>query len=349
MASETLMTGSIVIRSPLLEVFDYVADPDNLPEWVPLYSDIKVEEARVPGCASKGDCFSASLSLLPPAVREMLPFADYVLPFWGAVPPYGSGPRITVSVDDVVHGRRLSYRANTGWTTICDFEPSVNSTILSVTQSLWSLPGLLMSYWIGPLQAMANDMTGKVLEGLKRRLEGRAVEPKPKVFFSYRRSDARYVGGRIFDALTAEFGLGTVFRDSNSLLAGGKWADQIDEAIRGCRVVVVHMGDGWETTLLDRARGGQRDGLRDELEAALSEGEKIRLAPVLTSNRDNFNVGERMAEIAAAVQSLGDKAPHIMKTFTAELQVPHLREDPDFKQDLEHLMRAVWREFRSDA
>jgi hypothetical protein len=202
-----------------------------------------------------------------------------------------------------------------------------------------------MNYWIGPMQAIANDMARNILEGLKGRLEGRAIEFQPKVFFSYRRSDARYVGGRIFDALTAEFGPGTVFRDSSSLLAGGDWNDDINRAIRRSKVVVVHIGDNWERDLLTRM--DTSDGLRDELETALSEGDHIRIVPVITSNRASFNYQERMAEIAATLEGMSGQAPHIREKFTSKLQALYLREDPDFNQDLERLMRAVWVKFRS--
>src|SRR5688572_4422497 len=344
MSSETLMTGSVVINSPLLEVFDYVANPDHLPEWVPMYSQVKARNVLEPGRASIGDVFTARLSLVPPAIADMLPLWRW-LPWSEQIRDILAAPEVDVTVDDVVHGRRLSYRANTGWTTICHFEPQSGRTTLSVTQSLWSLPGLYASYWMGPAQAIANDMIGKVLEGLKRRLEGRAVEPSPKIFFSYRRSDARYVGGRIFDALTAEFGVGTVFRDSNSLLAGGDFTDDIRSAVRQSSVVVVHIGDGWEEALIKRKDG--EDGLRDELEAALSSGNKIRIVPILTSDSDHFSLYERMARIAAGVQALGDRAPYMREKFNARLQVLYLREDPDFRGDLEQLMRAVWVHFRS--
>jgi hypothetical protein len=120
--------------------------------------------------------------------------------------------------------------------------------------------------------------------------------------------------------------------------------DDIRKAVRACSVVVVHIGDGWETAL--RKRADTDDGLRDELEAALEE-ERIRIVPVLTSDKDNFGMYQRMAKIESELQALREKAPNLCKKFTARLQVQRLREDPDFSQDLERLMRAVWVEFRS--
>lgn len=341
MSSDTLLSSSIVIDSPLLEVFDYVADPEHLPEWVPFYSEIQRDHASAirRGIAKKGDKFTAILSMFPPVANRLIPglaFMPSMLP-----------REIEVCVDDVVHGRRIAYRSqDAGWTTICDFEPFAGRTFLTTTHSLWSMQGLTMSYWLGPLQAVAGDLSRRVLEGLKRRLEGRAIEPSPQIFFSYRRTDARYIGGRIFDALTSEFGSGTVFRDANSLLAGRDWEGDIKQAIRACKVVVVHIGDHWEQSLQEKM--DEYDGLREELEAALENVDQIRFIPVITSNEDDFSLNKRMTNVEHGIQHLGDLAPRMRKTFTAKLQVQRLREDPDFSSDLERLMRAVWNAFRDD-
>ena len=337
---EAIVSASIVIRSPLLEVFDYVSDPARLPEWVPLYEEIVEVNRRSKASITKGDRFKAKLSLVPGIIQSVIPE-----PWRIALSPAIS-PEVDVAVDDVVHGRRLVYRATTGWTSICNFQPAGDSTILEMSHSLWSLQGIVAGYWAGPVQALANDMVRRILEGLRWRLEGRAVEPEPRIFFSYRRDDARYVGGRVFDALTAEFGLGTVFRDSESLLPGGDWADDISKAIKRCRVVVVHIGDNWEKDL------DKHDALRGELEAALEEGSRIRIVPVLTSERDDLNVHTRMREIEAGLKCLEllpeeKKTPGIVNKFTARLQAQRIREDPDFDKDLERLMRAVWAVFRS--
>jgi TIR domain len=336
MVSESLMAASIVIRSPLLEVFDYVANPNNLKEWVPLYSHVSDAEHIVR--VSKGDQFRATVSLMPPTLANLLPTEGLL--------PALTNPQIQVTVDDVVHGRRLAYRANSGWTTICDFEASGDRTILTATQSVWSLPGLVSSYWMGPMQAIANDMQRRTLEGLKRRLEGRKIDPEPQIFFSYRQSDARYVGGRIFDALTAEFGLGTVFRDSKSLLAGGNWGDNIRDAIQQCKVVVVHIGDEWDNIIKKKREAKEPDALVDELEAALEVKRPIRVVPVLTSEDDHVSMYKRMKQIEDNLSLLG-KDSQVRKKFTGKLQVQRLREDPDFTRDLERLMRAVWTAFRS--
>lgn len=333
MSAETLLSGSVIIDSPILEVFDYIANPDHLPEWVPFYAGIEPTFGGVP---DRGSRFTAQLKMFPTAID---PFS-LLRPFLGDL----GWEAIEVCVDDVVHGRRIAYRAQAvGWTTICDFQPSSGRTIVTTTHSLWSAGGLAMAYWMGPMQAIAGDLIRRILEGLKRRLEGRAVEPKPQIFFSYRRKHSPYVGGRIFDALASEFGSGTVFRDTDSLLAGGSWRGDIKEAIQRCRVIVAHIGENWERDLLDRK--DTEDGLREELELGLQKKD-IRLIPVVTSGKEGFLLDDRIKEIHGALRELGENAVNIRERFTSELQGQRLRADPDFRSDLELLMRGVWNAFR---
>jgi hypothetical protein len=333
--SRAASKASIVIDAPILEVFDFVADPRHLPEWVPFYSATSgypYERAR------RGDYFEATLSIFPPVLNRFSGVREWMGALWA--------PKIRVYFDDVVLGRRIAYRSNdVGWTTICDFEPAGGRTVLTVTNSSWSFQGMAMDYWFGPYRAVLVDGLLRILEGLKERLEGRAVEQPPDIFFSYRRADSRYVGGRIFDALTSEFGRGTVFRDNESLLAGGSWRGDIAQAIRGCRVVVAHIGDDWEKELVRRRNSA--DGLRDELELALKDS-KAHVIPVVTSKRDALTTHDRFMEIEAALEDLGESSS-IRQKFTAGLQALRLREDPDFRSDLEQLMRAVWNQFRADA
>jgi hypothetical protein len=323
---ESQLSATVVIESPLLEVFDYVSNPENLPEWALVYSSIELD-------GTNG--FTAKLSVLPGIIEKSLSTAF--------IPDYLFAPKIEVRVDDVVHGRRVAYRADTGWTTICDFEPTAGRTILTVTQSLWSLQGILLSYWMGPMQAFVNDILHRGLQGLKRRLEGREIEAKPQIFLSYRRKDSHFVGGRIFDSLVGEFGAGTIFRDTDSLLAGRYWADDIRKAVRQCRVVVVHIGEHWENILAEHAN--EEDPLRDEIEAALS-GKNAQIIPVMTTQLERHDMYERMSQIEERLKAIKERAPLMCEKFTTKLQVQRLRQDPDFSADLEHLMRAVWTEFR---
>jgi hypothetical protein len=336
-SAANLQSLSVIIDSPILEVFDFVGNPDRLPEWVPFYSAIRPSFG---GVARVGDEFAATISLIPP-LR---------LPALGAMKMLSID--VDVTVDDVVQGRRITYRSvSAGWSTTCDLRPSGGQTVLTVTHSLWSGPGLWMTYWMGPLQIVITDALRQIMDGLKRRLEGRGIKPQPRIFFSYRRDRSRYVGGRIYDALVSEFGPGTVFRDTESLLAGNQWQADIDDALRKCSVIVAHIGEEWETDLLARARsesehGADPDGLRLELEKGL-ESENVRFIPVLTAINDTQATYQRLISIEEAIARLSVPAPRLQARMTRKLEAQRLRADPDFARDIERLMRSVWNALRS--
>lgn len=334
------LTAQTLIQCPILEVFEYVTDPDLLPQWVPLYTQVKPLKQTQPGCLTRGDSFEATLGFFTNMFGNVFEGMQQS--------PLVFGPKVTVYVDDLVHGRRVAYRSNQGWTTLCDFESRNGETLLTMTQSLWSLPGLFATYFIGPMQAFYNDIYREILNGLKRRLEGRSVERQPKIFFSYRREIAGHVGGRIYDALTTEFGRGVVFRDTDSLLAGGYWQDDIKSAIRQCDVVVVHIGDQWEDKIKARLEAGNYDGLRDELEAALQVPEEARphIVPVFTMENREATVSSRMKNIADELKPHAAELKTIYDEFTGRRQALRVRADPDFRHDLEGMLRAVWARFR---
>jgi hypothetical protein len=336
MGTDTFLSASEIVDCPILEVFDYVANPRRLPEWVPFWSHIDWPEP-VDGRdvkVKKGESFTGTFAFAS-ELFQPLPFFSYLQP-----------QKVQVWADDVVPGRRITWRTPAyGWTTICDFEPMGGRTLLTTSHSLWSLPGLMAGYWLGPLTAFGNDAVHRILSGLKRRLENRGIERKPQIFFSYRRQVSRYVGGRIYDALAAEFGEGVVFRDSNSLLAGGNWKASIESAIKGCRVVVVHIGGPkWEQSIVEKI-DSENDYLRKELEWA-TEGE-TRVIPVVTSDGQPKGLRERFEEVREAFAKL-PKPSGLHKIVSGDLQGLVLREDPDFRRDLETLMRGVWESFRKE-
>jgi hypothetical protein len=333
-----LVSATVVIDSPILEVFDYIANPSHIPEWGPFCTGVEPNFQDVP---EKGTRFVANLSFIPPAMMNMLapPAMNNVFPFANQLFFVPLQQRIEFVVDDIVPGRRIAYHANEiSWTTICDFQPSDGRTILTTTHSLWSAAGLAMGYWMTPMQPILEGGVRRVHETVKRRLEGRALEAKPRIFFSYRHK-SRYVGGRIFDALKSEFGAGTVFRDTDSLIAGRDWDADITTTIKQCRVIVVHIGDGWEKELLDKASD---DPLRDELNAAL-EG-NVPFIPVITSEEEGLPITKRMRDIEEALTKVD--APKLAARLNSRRQAQALRPDPDFSADLERLMRSVWYAFR---
>ena len=64
------------------------------------------------------------------------------------------------------------------------------------------------------------------------------------IFLSYRRTDRDYAR-ELYHRLTTEFGEGSVFRDSDSLVMGENWQDGITKALDQCRSVLILIGPGW--------------------------------------------------------------------------------------------------------
>jgi hypothetical protein len=104
----------------------------------------------------------------------------------------------------------------------------------------------------------------------------------PSIFLSYRRSDTSGHAGRLADALGTRYGRDAVFHDVDSIEAGARFDDAIEQAVANCRVFLPLIGDDW---LNAAAPGGRRrlddpaDFVRREVGAALRRG--VPVIPVL--------------------------------------------------------------------
>jgi hypothetical protein len=101
------------------------------------------------------------------------------------------------------------------------------------------------------------------------------------IFISYRQDDAKPWALLLRDRLSEAFGSEDVFLDKDTLRAGN-WREQIQEALAGCRVVLIIMGRQWLTMTdedgqrrLDRAD----DVHRLEIASALSR-DHVTVIPV---------------------------------------------------------------------
>ena len=103
------------------------------------------------------------------------------------------------------------------------------------------------------------------------------------IFLSYRRDDSAGFAGRLADALEAEFGTGSVFRDVDDIRPGEDFIQAIESHLRQVGAVLVMIGPSWLATGAD----GQRrlddagDFVRQEIQAALASGKP--LIPLLVS------------------------------------------------------------------
>lgn len=102
------------------------------------------------------------------------------------------------------------------------------------------------------------------------------------IFISYRRDDSRHAAGRLGDDLATAFGPARIFRDVESIDPGVDFEVALEQALKGCAVMLVVIGPRW---LNITGKDGQRrldqpgDWIRIEVARALAR--QVRLIPVL--------------------------------------------------------------------
>ncbi|HEY3477235.1 MAG TPA: toll/interleukin-1 receptor domain-containing protein, partial [Anaerolineales bacterium] len=102
------------------------------------------------------------------------------------------------------------------------------------------------------------------------------------IFLSYRRLDSEGYAGRLFDRLSAHFGKRNLFMDVVAIDAGVDFAQELEEAVQKCDVLLALIGPQWLT--VKDAQGKPRledpgDYVRLEIATALARD--IRVIPVL--------------------------------------------------------------------
>jgi hypothetical protein len=120
-----------------------------------------------------------------------------------------------------------------------------------------------------------------------------------RVFISYRREDAGYPAGWLFDQLAARLGADRVFKDVDSIEPGDDFAEVITAAVASCTVLLAVIGDRWRTAA---GQDGRRlddpgDFFRLEIEAALARG--VRVVPVLVGGARMPRLEQLPASLAA--------------------------------------------------
>lgn len=309
-------TGSIIVDRPIMEVFEYASDPKYLGYWYPFYSRID------PLQTAPGSLLSYNIILQ----IGSLPWGPFQIDLVSLVP-----------------GRRLLYHCLRGGVILrVEFEPSSQGTIVHTSMSLWSWQAVLLAFTIPLSRPFFNDWISQSLASFKRNVEGRVAQNKPFVFFSYRREQAMYTGGRIYDALLQEFGEGFVFRDINSISGGSKWESSIRTALENCKVVIAYINDGWEDEI--KKRINKTDVLREELIFSLLQEEKIFI-PLFTSQKKEFGLNVRIDGINSTLNEIGGDSAHKVSNITKALKDRHgllLRRDPDFQPDFQKLLKDLW-------
>lgn len=97
------------------------------------------------------------------------------------------------------------------------------------------------------------------------------------LFLSYRRNDSAGFAGRLADALEAEFGPGSVFRDVDDIRPGEDFVQAIHSHLDQVGAALIMIGPRW----LESGPNGQRrldepeDFVRREIETALASGKPV--------------------------------------------------------------------------
>lgn len=147
------------------------------------------------------------------------------------------------------------------------------------------------------------------------------------IFIGYRRDDTADVAGRIYDTLEARFGRDRIFKDVDNIPVGANFGQYIKSILPRCRVALILMGPQWVD--VKDASGKRRledpnDWVRIEVETAL-ETPALQVVPVLVN-------GAQMPS--------SEELPATLRPML-HLNAAVIRRDPDFRDDIERLAKAL--------
>jgi hypothetical protein len=103
-----------------------------------------------------------------------------------------------------------------------------------------------------------------------------------QIFISYRRDDASFPAGRLYDRLSGHFRQNQIFMDVDNVEPGADFLEVIKASVGSCEVLIAVIGKDW---LSSTDKEGKRrldnpdDFVRIEIATALERG--IPVVPVL--------------------------------------------------------------------
>jgi hypothetical protein len=126
--------------------------------------------------------------------------------------------------------------------------------------------------------------TAEALGRLKERLDPLLLPRKGrrngKIYISYLRTDAGYVG-RLYDALNSHFGSSRIIMDVNSIPPGVDFVRVLQDMVEASSVKLGVIGPSWSTAFKEQDRG-LPDFVKTEISLALSRD--MLVIPVLVGN-----------------------------------------------------------------
>lgn len=136
-------------------------------------------------------------------------------------------------------------------------------------------------------------------------------------FISYRRKDSRWAAMLLYRRIIEEFGTSAAFLDTDKILPGNAWPEEIRNVLESASLVLLLVGDEWEEFF--RKTGGnklQDDWVYHELRTATEKG--IKVLPVFLDRSATFNSQDLPQEIVKLW-------PH--KIQWLEVRLSHLEAD----------------------
>jgi CHASE2 domain-containing sensor protein len=155
---------------------------------------------------------------------------------------------------------------------------------------------------------------------LERTLK-RIKRPGTSAFFlSYRRDQSSFIARSLQKALAARFGEGSVFMDEATIDPGQEWPQEIEEAVLGCRAMLVIIGPYW--LKVQDASGARRlddpkDWVRQEVEAGLA---RPALIPILVDGATMPNI----ADLPQSLRPLHDRKAFVLAGVNFDQEVDAL-------------------------
>ena len=149
----------------------------------------------------------------------------------------------------------------------------------------------------------------------------------PRIFISYRRNDSLTITGRIYDRLVGAFGAANVFLDFDDIPLGEDFTQVLEREIATADILLAVVGPAW---IMEVDNAGNRrlddpdDFVRIEIETAL-RAPQVTVIPVLVQN---------------ALMPGEHELPSTLQRFS-RLQAAVVRDEPDFRYDIQRLIRVL--------
>ncbi|MEN0061415.1 MAG: toll/interleukin-1 receptor domain-containing protein [Myxococcota bacterium] len=137
-----------------------------------------------------------------------------------------------------------------------------------------------------------------------------------RIFLNYRREDAEFAAGRLYDRLAQWFGPASVFMDVDDIDYGTDFAERIDKAMSTADVLIVLIGPRWAGPEDARRIEQPNDFVRLEIESALERN--MLVIPVLIGGVSVPSEDELPPSLAPLSRRHGLKLEHA--TFDADVE-----------------------------